>query len=140
MCVMTREMTYFGWAGDRPLALVLEQRSQLSQLHCVGRPVAGGSPVALGHRGSLVRRHEDGTSGPSGFSLGRVWGLLAPGARELPVMGTLEANTDTVLTVYPSDVSFLKSILRKRQPLTHTLSSPRGQLTASLLLCTISLY
>lgn len=81
-------MTYFGWAGDRPLALLLEQGSQLSQLHCVSRPVAGGSPVALGHRGSLVRRHQDGTSGPSGFSLGRGWGLSAPGARELPVMGT----------------------------------------------------
>lgn len=78
---LTREMTYFGWAGDRPLALLLEQGSQLGQLHCVSRPVASGSPVALGHRGSLVRRHQDGTSGPSGFSLGRVGSLGLRGQR-----------------------------------------------------------
>lgn len=89
---LTREMPYFGWAGDRPLALPSSRGPSLGQLHCVGHPAAGGSPAFWGHRGPLVRRYQDGTSGPL-EQPGR-WGLLAPGARELPVMGHWKQNTD----------------------------------------------
>lgn len=74
-------MTYFGWAGDRPLALLLEQGSQLGQLHCGRPPCCWREPhVALGTR-ALWDDIRMVPPGPSGFSLGRAWGLLAPGAR-----------------------------------------------------------
>ena len=82
----------FGWVADCPLALFLYQGSQLRQLYCVSCPVASRSPVALGHQRSLVRQHLAGTSGPSGFSLGKGWGLSAPRGRELPVVGDRQAE------------------------------------------------
>lgn len=81
-----------GWVADCPLARLLYPGSQLRQLHCVSCPVAARSPVALGHQGSLVRQHLAGTSGPSGFRLGKGWGLSAPRGRELPVVGDRRAE------------------------------------------------
>ena len=81
-----------GWVADCPLAHLLYPGSQLCQLHCVSCPDASRSPVALGHQGSLVRRHLAGTSGPSSFTLGKGWGLSAPRGRELPVVGDRRAE------------------------------------------------
>lgn len=128
-------MTYFGWAGDRPLpsprAGVPARPAPLCRPPCCWRELL----LPWATAGPLGRRHQDGTSGPSGLQPGESVGSPWPQGRRAPCDGDTEAkHRHRVLTVYPSDVSFLKSILRKRQPPPHTLSSPRGQLTAPLLL------